>query len=361
MADAQTLRDRFPATFVSLGEGHLSRAHAQVILDEGVRLTDDEARGEYERVVLDRSAGLTTGRLRPVAKAVAEKLDPLTIGERHRAARERRGVWIRDSDDGMAELNLLGPAVLVHGIHDRLTQQARSVAGAESACGESAGGESAGGESAGGESAGAGGEGAGVRDERTLDQLRADILCDIVLTGHATTMQIDRDGVDVFEAFRPIVQVTIPSATLTGASDECAILNGTTPIDPDTARRLAGSATGWDRVLTDPHTGNIMAVDRRHTTEPLRRYLRARDEHCRFPGCRQPVWRSDIDHTIDHQHGGPTHIGNLAHLCRRHHTLKHHTAWRVEQQPGGILVWTSPLGRVHTDHPSPTLRFTSTP
>jgi hypothetical protein len=69
------------------------------------------------------------------------------------------------------------------------------------------------------------------------------------------------------------------------------------------------------------------------------------------------VWRCDVDHTVDHQHGGPTDVCNLAHLCRRHHSLKHETSWQVEQLDGGVLVWTSPLGRTYTDEPAPGLRF----
>lgn len=40
--------------------------------------------------------------------------------------------------------------------------------------------------------------------------------------------------------------------------------------------------------------------------------------------------------------------------------LKHNTAWTVEQHERGVLVWTSPLGRVYTDKPPPTLRFIPT-
>jgi len=89
----------------------------------------------------------------------------------------------------------------------------------------------------------------------------------------------------------------------------------------------------------------------------LLRALRVRDEHCRFPGCRQPVRRCDVDHTHDAALGGQTHIDNLAHLCRRHHTLKHATDWQVRQLGGGSLEWTSPTGLVYVDVPTPTLRF----
>ena len=113
--------------------------------------------------------------------------------------------------------------------------------------------------------------------------------------------------------------------------------------------------------MTSPVTGCVLAVDRYRQTSALTRFLRARDERCRFPGCRQPVWRCDIDHTLDAAHGGPTEHCNLAHLCKRHHVLKHHSAWTVRQLPGGILEWTSPTGRIHTDHPEPTVRFEPPP
>jgi len=37
--------------------------------------------------------------------------------------------------------------------------------------------------------------------------------------------------------------------------------------------------------------------------------------------------------------------------------LKGVTAWSVEQISPGVLVWTSPTGRKHTDRPEPTVRF----
>ncbi len=93
----------------------------------------------------------------------------------------------------------------------------------------------------------------------------------------------------------------------------------------------------------------------------MRRSLAVRDQHCRFPGCRQPTTRSDLDHTHDWAHGGTTHTRNLAHLCRRHHTLKHHTPWTVTQKPDGTLEWTSPTGTTYPDHPTSTIHFTTDP
>jgi hypothetical protein len=203
-----------------------------------------------------------------------------------------------------------------------------------------------------------------VADERTLDQIRADVLTDMLLTavpsGHGPA--------DALEKITAFVQVTVPARLLhpeagsggaragSGGRD-AAFLSGHGPIDTGTARMLAGAAKGWDRIFSDPFTGAPLRVDRHEPSAHLTRLLRARDEHCRFPGCRQPVWRSDRDHTVDYALGGRTEEENLEHLCRRHHVLKHRTRWTVRQRPGGVLEWTSPTGRLYEDHPSPRVRF----
>ncbi|SSC24907.1 HNH nuclease [Klenkia terrae] len=87
------------------------------------------------------------------------------------------------------------------------------------------------------------------------------------------------------------------------------------------------------------------------------RYLRARDRHCRFPGCRQVARACDADHVIPYDHhdperGGPTCVSNLAMLCRRHHRLKTHAlGWRFAIDPDGTLHVTTPGGTTRTTRP----------
>jgi hypothetical protein len=39
--------------------------------------------------------------------------------------------------------------------------------------------------------------------------------------------------------------------------------------------------------------------------------------------------------------------------------MKHFTCWRVRQLKGGVLEWTSPLGRIYReDAPTPAVAFT---
>lgn len=332
MTVAVDLCARFAAGVDALQSGRISRQHLSVIHDLGDRITDDAARAEFLALAIDRAERTTPGRLRPALRSIAERFLEQPMDERHGSARTRRDVVVIDLPDGMAALTLTDQATLIHGISDRITSIARSVIAARPAPGE--------------------GDGEPA-DERSMDQLRADIATDLLLTAAPEDCATGTG----LAAIHATVQVTVPVLTITGASSEPALLSGYGPIDLETARELAAGEPGWERVMTHPVTGAVLCVDRYRPGASLDRFLAARDEHCRFPGCRRPVWRCDIDHTVGAACGGPTRHDNLAHLCRRHHVLKTIEAWTVEQVSPGVLVWTSPTGRKHTDLPEPVVRF----
>ena len=340
LSDAVVLVGSFPGTHAALEAGEVSRAHASVIVAEGMQIPDDEARVLYEAAVLEVARRETPGRLRPAARFLANRLHPVPLQERHAIAATARNVWVRDLDDGMAELIATLPAALARGIRDRLDRYARREIDARRHLDSRETGE------------------VDTTDARSVGEIRTDVFTDLLLTGHATA-EVSNASAPEAEAIVAHVQITVPVLTVLGHDTAPAELTGHAPIDTATALSLAGTATGWDRVLTHPVTGTVLAVDRYRPSDHLKRVLRVRDEHCRFPGCRMPTRRCDIDHTIAAEHDGPTELGNLAHLCRRHHTLKHHSAWRVRQTPDGVLHWTSPTGRSYPDHPARTLAFTT--
>ena len=83
----------------------------------------------------------------------------------------------------------------------------------------------------------------------------------------------------------------------------------------------------------------------------LRERVTARDLTCRYPACRQPAWRADLDHTIPYDRGGRTCTCNLGGACRRHHALKQHPRWKLDQTSPGEFTWTTPAGRTYTVGP----------
>ncbi|WP_164515471.1 HNH endonuclease signature motif containing protein [Microbacterium sp. 10M-3C3] len=334
LSDAYDLVHRFAATVNALAHGTISMRHVSVIRDAGHRLPD-EVRGAWESVVLDYAATTTPGRTKAYAGQLAEKLDPTGMTERFDTANGDREVSVHDLADGMALLQMLLPATLAHGAKDRLRRMATQT---KNAANDHA-------------------RDGGVEDARTVRQIEADIAADLLLTATPTIDPTTDRSPGGLGAIRAVVQIVVPVTTLTGTTDAGAMLNGHTPIDPATAKKLAGDAPGWDRIMCHPVTGTVLATDRYTPTTEQVRFLRARDQHCRMPGCRQPAVRCHIDHNHEHQHGGRTHIGNLSHLCIRHHTLKTETEWAVEQSTGGVLHFTSPLGRRYREAPPPRVMF----
>lgn len=329
--EARHLVEDYPGALAAWEGQRITRGHVRVILDAGAVVTPDR-RAAFEADAIQGCTRDTPNRVRAAVEMLAERAGERPFTERHRDAAAGRGVRVIPGRDGMSEIVAGVPTVLADGILDRLTRQAHAVIDARDG---------------------------GDDDARSLDQVRTDVFADLLLAGSpALDPTVSGDGPGSLGAIRAQVQVVVPALTLLGADEGPVDLVGRPPIDAATARRLAGDAPTWARVLTDPVEGTVLAVDRYRTPWPQRRFLRARDQHCRFPGCRQAAIRCEIDHTVDAAKGGPTALWNLAHLCRRHHSMKQFTPWRVRQHPRGVLEWTSPTGRVYReDAPAPPVCF----
>nr|WP_232212047.1 HNH endonuclease signature motif containing protein [Microbacterium sp. oral taxon 186] len=311
--------------------GRITRGHVRIVMDAG-RVVPVQRRAEFEAEAVRLCGSDTPNRVRAAVEILAERTAERSFTERHREAAACRRVRVVPGAEGMSDLVATLPTVIAEGVMDRLTQQATVIIDARSPEDD---------------------------DARTRDQVRADVLSDLLLSGELTVdPTATGDGPGTLGAIRAQVQVIVPVLTLLGTDDGPCDLVGRTPVDADTVRRLAANAPTLTRVLTDPIDGTVISVDRYRTAGPQRRFLRARDQHCRFPGCRRAAIRCEIDHTIDHAQGGPTALGNLAHLCQRHHSMKQFTAWTVRQHARGMLEWTSPTGRIYReDAPVPPVAF----
>lgn len=391
-ADAYFIENHYPLVREAFHRGEITAAHAREIVDAGsvvreaiaAESVEANTQSVFETACIVVAENDTPAHTRAYARSIAAALAGETVVERHRRAASERTVTVRPVDDGLALLQVVLPEHLAAAIFDRLTQLAKEVIrtrddrepcldsdaidigpdpifpgsldpsdpalddffifGPETFTTDPLVDPSS----------------ADIEhvpsDERTLDQVRADLLTDLVLGSDPG--EVHGTGL---ENIRGRVQVTIAGSTLTGADDRPAELDGKGPIDPDIARDLAGCTPSWSRLFLD-HTGMVTATDAYAPTEAMRRFLRARDPHCRFPGCRMPVHRCQFDHNHDHAKGGPTSIDNLSAFCAGHHMLKHPdmddgSRWTAHQVPGGDLVWTSPLGRAYTDPPPRRVMF----
>ncbi|WP_169736613.1 HNH endonuclease signature motif containing protein [Pseudonocardia spinosispora] len=131
------------------------------------------------------------------------------------------------------------------------------------------------------------------------------------------------------------------------------------------ARLVKDPPRAWAKVITDiaaqyqrlRERDRVERLDaqpgRRHPASALRRYTQIRDRTCTAPGCRRSAVQSELDHTHDIQHGGPTTTTNLAPACAHDHALKHKGGWKVTQPRPGYFRWKSPLGRIYPTRGEP--------
>ncbi len=159
------------------------------------------------------------------------------------------------------------------------------------------------------------------QDDRTPSQRRADALGEVC---RAWLERTDRPTVGVE---RPHITVTVPLDVLRSQGIAEFDIAGTA--SAEAARRLACDAS-VTRVVLGPRS-EPLDVGRRTPVVPasMRRALHVRDGACRFPGCERPKSWCDAHHVRHWAHGGPTSVGNLVLLCRRHHRLIHEGGFSV--------------------------------
>lgn len=174
-------------------------------------------------------------------------------------------------------------------------------------------------------------------EDRTAEQRRADALGGFLNSNCTFEVRVD---------------VAISADTLIGDNDYGAELSRLGPVSSELARALCWSPDArWRRLVTDPMSGRLidMSADDYRIPERIRKAVKKRDRYCRFPGCGRSAEHADIDHIVAWPDGS-TEQSNLAALCRHHHRVKTHSAWKVEHDPASPrfeMVWTSPLGTSH--------------
>jgi hypothetical protein len=175
-----------------------------------------------------------------------------------------------------------------------------------------------------------------------------------------TPVQLDGETAPRFGPDKPLREQTIAEAlapdppTGPAHTNPAVVIGGGIMPAPLLAAKVANSATIRPLV----HPGDAPPEPRYAPSRKLADFVRCRDLTCRFPGCDEPAYRCDLDHTIPYP-VGPTCASNLGCLCRKHHLLKTFWGWLARQLPDGTIIWTSPGGQTYTTHPGSRLLFPS--
>ncbi|WP_343318316.1 DUF222 domain-containing protein [Arthrobacter sp. TMP15] len=170
---------------------------------------------------------------------------------------------------------------------------------------------------------------------------------------------------------KALILLKVPFLGLLGITDEPAELVGigTGPIPEEIARKLMAASHTFLRVLTDPISGEALALnpDRYTLSNAEKAVLQALTGGCYIPNCPYPVMDTELDHLNAWEHGGTTAMTNLRPACARHHRLKHFKddkdrhgnyrryqephrqnirlrGWTPQPTPDGRIGWITPSG-----------------
>ena len=314
---------RLPVARTLLREGRIDLTRARVLVDE-LAVVDDATAAVIDARVSPQAPELTPRRLRERARRAVLRADAKATKKRCTKAKEQRRVRLDPRPDGMAELTVVLPAVDGLRTYDVLTAAAKRVRHAAAH--------------------------AGAPEQRSLDQIRADLFADVFR--HAAAIGQLPSDTPVGAAVE--LQVHAHATTLLGLDDEPGLLAGYGPITAAAVRELEPTSR-LRRLLVEPHTGKVLDVGTTsyQPTAQIARHVRALHPRCTFPTCEQPARRSELDHVLPYPLG-PTSTDNLRPRCKRHHLLKHHPEVTVEELDDDTTRWTLPTG-AHDNRPEPLL------
>jgi len=175
-------------------------------------------------------------------------------------------------------------------------------------------------------------------DDRTQQQRCADALMELC------TRQLDSGTLPSVNGRKPHLMVVVQADTLAGRPGAPAPqLEGAGPISVETAKRLL--CDGSVSVLKVDKNGVALDLGRtrRLASEPQRRVLVGRDQHCVGPGCNWEARFCTPHHLDGWALGGGTKVKRMVLLCRAtHHPLVHEGGWAVVEKADGTIDLVPP-------------------
>ena len=312
LATAEGLRYIHEQSLFELCRGSITGRTASTLVKQTQGIPASTAK-QIETSVLPTALTASDSSMALRIKRQRERLHPEPASHRRSRAEGGRSLMWWPESDGMAVLQAYLPAEDVLAIYNTVNTHASRLMDAE--------------------------------EERHVGQLRADVFRDSLIDGWPGNKQ---------KKSALFVGLTIPALELlTNPERGIADLEGYGPIPLGVALKLAAKAPSLKPILTDPWTGSILDLGRKRykPSKALRDFLRIRDGHCRFPGCRRAPLLSEVDHIDAWAKGGETSEQNAEYLCKRHQIYKHVLGWEAVHLGNGSIQWRTPHGITQLELP----------
>ncbi|WP_372508748.1 DUF222 domain-containing protein [Amycolatopsis iheyensis] len=306
---ATALIARLPRMLNLMDDGQLDLYRAMKVTDATSWLSGDHVR-VVDAKLEDKVPGRNATQVRRAATYEAAKVDPDGAAERTERKLVERRLALHHHDTGITHLSVNNtPTEKATAAYARIDRTARALKTSD--------------------------------EPRTLDQLRADVAMDLLLSGTGGPSE------------RTEVFLHIDLDTYLGMNESPATLAGRGPVTAAVARRIiSGSDTTLRRVLTDPRTGQAVELSpTRYQLDPAHgEFIRVRDQECRQPGCTRPAQNCGIDPTRT-QGEAEGDSDQPVTYCSRHRKLKGEPGWDYEVTADSTVNVTTPAGLVHSTTP----------
>jgi len=356
IGDARQLHAHLPGTLEALRSGAISGRHASVLAEWSGRLSthdvnEPDAQAAYARMceafeerVLRVARRGTVAQTRAAAKRAVTRLDAAGAQRRREHERCTRDVRIVEETDGISVLLARLSTPAAHAVMESVGKEAALIDDESLSVGERR---------------------AQALARLVLGGVSPEVRLDVVLPALGSTPQHPlaaphsdesgdpHDSDDSLAHFVASMVDGFNSATIDDAEVDWAELRDLIA-DPSVSVTLR-------KLEVDPVTGVLSGCGRNtyRLPERLREFIVGRDRTCRFPGCARSARASQIDHAEAWDDGGQTDPANLGALCTRHHQLKTHGGWQIDDsRDDGTCSWTSPQGRRYRHRPQSIVEIT---
>ena len=325
---ARAMRERLPQVGEVFKAGDIDYRVFTTIVYRSDLITDPDVLTRVDQqlaVNVARWPSMSQGRLGAQVDKIVARADADAVRRRKEQQADRE-IWIGAEQEGLSQIIGSLFTVDAHALDTRLNALAATVC---------------------------------EHDPRTKEERRADALGALAAGADRLGCRCGRPDCGAGKRATPspvTIHVIAEQETLNGTGTAPASEIGADGlITPEVIAELAKSA----KLVALVHPGYAPPEPGYTPSKALADFVRCRDLTCRWPGCDQPAINCQLDHTIPHAQGGPTHAGNLKCYCPTHHLLKTFWGWREQQLPDGTLILDSPAGQTYVTTPGSALLFPS--
>jgi hypothetical protein len=361
---ARALRERLPRVAEVFATGAISYRLVNAIVYRTALITDADARAKVDTELAAAVGGWGSLSMAKVEAAIdfwVDRYDPHALGRVELSSRGRHVDVVADKDgSGLSWIDgkLFSPDAAA--LDQRLDGMARAVCEADPRTLEQRRADALGALAHGGDRVACACDDPGcpAADNAVPGATVVHVIAEERSLADDTPVQLDGEEPPRTGPDKPLREMTIAEAlapdppTGPANTNPAVVIGGGIMPAPLLAAKVANTATIRPLV----HPGDASPEPRYVPSRKLADFVRCRDLTCRFPGCDEPAYHCDIDHTIAYP-VGPTCASNLGCLCRKHHLLKTFWGWLARQLPDGTIIWTAPSGQTYTTYPGSRLLF----